>query len=131
MRIALEDAGLGPQDIDYICANANSTQKADLIETEAIKDVFSDRAKKIPVSSIKSMTGECFSASGALQAVASVGALAKGFVPPTINYEVPDPDCDLDYVANRSRPKTLNNILINSFGPGGNNSCLIIGRFKG
>jgi len=130
MRFALEDARLRPQDIDYLCANANSNEKADLIETEAIKDVFGRYVKKLPVSSIKSMVGECFSVSGALQAAASVGAINRDFIPPTINYQVKDPQCDLDYVPNKSREKKLDKVMINSFGPSGNNSCLIIGKFK-
>ena len=130
MRLALEDAVLKPEDIDYLCANANSTVKADLIETEAIKDVFGEYSKKLPVSSIKAHTGDCFSVSGALQAAASVGAIEEGFIPPTINYKEPDPECDLDYVPNKAREKKVDKVMINSFGPGGNNSCLIIGKFK-
>ena len=128
MRFALENAQLKPRNIDYICANANSTKEADSIEVEAIKDVFNSQAKKVPVSSIKSMVGESFSASGALSLAACVGAMQKSFIPPTINYEEPDSDCDLDIVPNRSRKKELNRVLINTFGPSGTNTCAVIGK---
>ena len=130
MKEALDDAGLEPKDIDYICANANSTQAADKIETEAIKEVFGEYSKKIPVSAVKSMTGECYSVSGALAAAASVGAIKEGFIPPTINYKEKDPDCDLDYVPNKSQKANLKNVMIVTFGPGGSNSCMILGRYK-
>ena len=130
MRLALAGAELEPQDIDYICANANSTVAADKIETEAIKEVFGEYAAKIPVSSIKSMTGECFSVSAAFAVVASLGAIVKDFIPPTINYQEKDPDCDLDYVPNQSRPAHLKNVLVVSFGPSGQNTCMVLRRFK-
>ncbi|MCG2712730.1 MAG: beta-ketoacyl-[acyl-carrier-protein] synthase family protein [Candidatus Omnitrophica bacterium] len=125
----LESAELNVEDIDYICAAANSVKQQDKLETEAIKDVFNIYAKKIPVSSIKSMVGESISASGGLQAAAAVGAIVKGFIPPTINYQEPDPDCDLDYVPNVSRKAGVNNVLINSFGPGGNNTTAVISKY--
>ncbi|MBM3248282.1 MAG: beta-ketoacyl-[acyl-carrier-protein] synthase family protein [Candidatus Omnitrophica bacterium] len=130
MHSSLEEARLKPSDIDYICANANSTVKADKIETDAIKEVFGNQAKKIPVSAIKSMTGECFSVSAAFQVAAAVGAIKEGFIPPTVNYQEKDPECDLDYVPNQARQKEVRNVLINSFGPSGNNSCLIIKRYE-
>ena len=130
MRFALEDAGLKPEDIDYLCANANSTVKADLIESEAIKEVFGQYSKNLPISSVKSVVGECFSVSGALQAVACVGAICEEFIPPTTNYQEADPQCDLDYVPNKARKKKLDKVMVNSFGPSGNNSCLIIGKYK-
>lgn len=130
MRSALEDAQVEAGEIDYICANANSTPAADRIETEAIKDVFGKRAYEIPVSSIKSMTGECFSASGAFAAAACLGALQEDFIPPTVNYVESDPDCDLDYVPNTARKARLNKILINTFGPNGSNCCMVLGRFN-
>ncbi|MDD5005575.1 MAG: beta-ketoacyl-[acyl-carrier-protein] synthase family protein [Candidatus Omnitrophica bacterium] len=130
MRSALENAQLTPRNIDYICANANSTKEADLIEAEAIKDVFGDQAKKVPVSSIKSMVGESFSACGALSLAASLGAIENKFIPPTINYKEPDAECDLDIVANKSRKKELKSVLINTFGPSGTNTCAIIGKFS-
>lgn len=128
MLLALEEAGLEPKDIDYICANANSTVAADAIETLAIKEVFGEYAKMIPVSAIKSMVGEGYSVSGAMQVAAAVGAIRQGFIPPTINYKERDERCDLDYVPNESRKARLNNVMINSFGPSGNNTVLIIKR---
>ena len=130
MQFALEDAGLKPQDINYICANANSTVAADKIETLAIKEIFGKHAYKIPVSSIKSMLGECYSVSGALAVAASLGALNKNFIPPTVNYKEPDPECDLDYVPNKSRKAAVNRIMIITFGPNGSNTCMILGRYK-
>lgn len=130
MRSALENAQVEAGEIDYICANANSTPAADRIETEAIKDVFGKRAYEVPVSSIKSMTGECFSASGAFAAAACLGALQEDFIPPTVNYTERDPDCDLDYVPNTARKARLNKILINTFGPNGSNCCMVLGRFN-
>lgn len=130
MRLALERANIKPEDIDYICANANSTQDADLIETQAIKEVFGDYAKKIPVSSIKSMIGETYSASGSLATIASIGAINQGFVPPTTNYKQKDPRLDLDYVPNRARKIKVDTVMINSFGQNGANSVLIIRRYE-
>ena len=129
MRNALEDAQVEAGEIDYICANANSTPAADRIETEAIKDVFGKRAYEIPVSSIKSMTGECYSVSGAFAVAACLGALQEDFIPPTVNYTEKDPDCDLDYVPNKARKARLNKILINTFGPNGSNCCMVLGRY--
>ncbi|MFH1622883.1 MAG: beta-ketoacyl-[acyl-carrier-protein] synthase family protein [Candidatus Omnitrophota bacterium] len=130
MRFALENAQLRPRDIDYICANANSTKEADLIEIEAIKYVFNSQAKRVPVSSIKSMVGESFSASGALALAASVGAIENKFIPPTVNYQEPDSECDLDIVPNKSRKQDLNKVLINTFGPSGTNTCVVIGKYS-
>lgn len=129
MRFALENAQLEPRDIDYICANANSTKEADLIETEAIKHIFGEDAKKVPVSSIKSMVGESFSACGALSLAASVGAIERSFIPPTINYQEPDEECDLDFVPNKARKAQIDKILINTFGPSGTNTCAVIGKY--
>ena len=131
IQYALEDAKVKPEDIDYISASANSTLDCDVMETRAIKKIFGKIAKDIPVSSIKSMLGESFSASGAMNLAASLGVFEKGFLPPTINYEVPDRRCDLDYVPNKIRHKNVDKILINSFSPTGNNSCLAIARFHG
>ncbi len=128
MRSALDEARLKPGDIDYICANANSTQAADKIECKAIKEVFGKYALKIPVSAVKSMVGECYSVSGALAVAASLGALAHNFIPPTVNCLTPDPACDVDIVANTFRPARLQHILINNFGPSGNHACMIIKR---
>lgn len=129
MRFCLEDAGLKPEDIDYICSNANSTTIADVVETRAIKDVFGEYAYKIPVSSIKSMVGESFSVSGAFSVAASLGVLNRDFLPPTINYHEKDERCDLDYVPNVSRKAKPDHIFISSFGPNGSNTCMIIRRF--
>ncbi|MFH1655134.1 MAG: beta-ketoacyl-[acyl-carrier-protein] synthase family protein [Candidatus Omnitrophota bacterium] len=130
MTSVLQEARLKPKDIDYICANANSTVLADKIETDAIKEVFGSQAKKTPISSVKSMVGECFSVSAGLQAAAAVGAVKEDFIPPTINYQEQDPECDLDYVPNQAREKEIRNVLINSFGPSGNNSCLVIKDYR-
>lgn len=131
MRMALDDNSLEPGYIDYICAAANSTVECDLMETKAIKDIFGYRAKKIPVSSIKSMLGECLGVSGAFQVVASIGALIYGKIPPTINLEESDPNCDLDYVPNKMREVNTNKVLINAFGPDGRNSSVIISKYEG
>lgn len=128
MRLALNNAGLLPQNIDCIYANANSTQDADLVETKAIKDVFGGSAYKIPVSAVKSMTGESFSASGGLALAAGVGSLENDFIAPTVNLEVSEPQCDLDYVPNIARQQRVDKIMVNSFGPNGANSVLVIGR---
>jgi 3-oxoacyl-[acyl-carrier-protein] synthase II len=129
MKRAVRDSGLRLSDIDYISASANSVREQDRLETKAIKDVFRRLAYNIPVSSIKSMIGEPFSASGLLQIAASVGSIVNNFIPPTINYRVKDNDCDLDYVASRSRIARLNSVLINNFGPGGSNASLVISRY--
>jgi 3-oxoacyl-[acyl-carrier-protein] synthase II len=129
MKKAVKDSGLRIEDIDYISASANSVPEQDRLETKAIKDVFIRSAYNIPVSSIKSMIGEPFSAGGLLQIAASVGSVVNNFIPPTINYKVKDKYCDLDYVANKSRIARINNILINNFGPGGNNTSSIISRY--
>ncbi len=130
MRFALENSGVQPEEIDCIAANANSTVAADKIETEAIKEIFGKRAYEIPVSAVKSMVGECYSVSGAIAVAAFVGALTQDFIPPTVNYQEKDPDCDLDYVPNQSRPARLNNILIVNFAPSGNNACMVLKRFE-
>ena len=129
MQIALNDAGVNTTDIDYINAHGTSTFLNDLSETAAIKTVFGERAYNIPVSSIKSMTGHMLGASGGLEAVVCVKALQSNLLPPTINYETPDPACDLDYVPNTARPSSLTNVMSNSFGFGGHNATLIISRY--
>jgi len=129
MQIALEDAGLNNSDIDYINAHGTSTPLNDASETAAIKNTFGERAYDIPVSSIKSMTGHMLGASGALEAIICVKALQSDLLPPTINYETPDPNCDLDYVPNEARPAKLTNLMSNSFGFGGHNATLIISRY--
>ena len=118
-----------PEDIDYINAHGTSTVLNDKNETIAIKTVFGDQAYNTPVSSTKSMIGHLMGASGAIEALFCTKAINDGIIPPTINYENPDPECDLDYVPNKSRKKDLNHVMSNSFGFGGHNATLIISRF--
>lgn len=129
IKNCLDDARIGTSDIGYISASGNSTLDCDYMETNAIKNVFGNRAKKIPVSSIKSMIGESFSASSGLNLAASLGVLEEGFLPPTINYLQPDRRCDLDYVPNKSQKSRVKNILIDSFSPTGSNSTLMVGKY--
>lgn len=126
---ALAGAGLEREDIDYISANANSTKEADQIECEAIKDVFGEHSRDIPVSSIKSQVGETFSASGAMQLAAGAGSLERQFVPATLNYQVEDANCGLDCVPNESRKTELKNILLSCFGPSGVSNCAVLSKF--
>ena len=128
MRAALEDAGLDPDDIGYINAHGTSTPAGDRAETEAVKAVFGDRAKRLPISSNKSMIGHLLGAAGGVEAVFSVLTLRRGVLPPTINYEEPDPECDLDYVPNAAREAEVAAVLSNSFGFGGTNGTLIFRR---
>lgn len=130
MHHALDYAGIGPEDIDYINAHGTSTPINDPTETLAIKNVFGDHAYNLAVSSTKSMTGHCIGAAGALEAIICAKALNDQFVPPTINYEEPDPDCDLDYVPNVGRAATLNYVMSNSLGFGGHNSILIMKKYQ-
>jgi len=127
MRFALEDARLKADDIDYVSSTANSTLDCDVMETRAISAVFGDKAKKMPVSSIKSMIGDTFSASGAMNVAASIGAMKGGFIPPTMNYEVRDERCGLDYVPNTARESKIGKVLVDSFTPTGVNSSLVVG----
>ena len=130
MRLAIEDARLAPDDIDYINAHGTSTPANDAAETIAIKGVFAERAYDIPVSSTKSMIGHALGASGAIESIACIKAIGTGIIPPTINYETPDPVCDLDYVPNKSRRvESVRTVLKNSFGFGGQNACLVFKRF--
>jgi 3-oxoacyl-[acyl-carrier-protein] synthase II len=128
MRLALKDAGIAPNNIDYINAHGTSTEYNDANETQAIKTVFGEYAAKLPVSSTKSMTGHLLGAAGAVEGVYSVLALKHGIIPPTINYENPDPVCDLDYVPNQARKADIEVALSNSFGFGGTNACVIFRR---
>ena len=130
MRLALENAGLGASDIHYINAHGTSTQLNDKSETAAIKTVFGEQAYKIPVSSTKSMTGHLLGASGAVEAVVGTLTILNDILPPTINYETPDPACDLDYVPNQARQLRVDNVMSNSFGFGGHNATLILSRYK-
>ena len=129
MRAVLQNAGVSPEEVDYINAHGTSTRLNDAAETRAIRMVFGERAYKIPVSSNKSMTGHLACAAGAVEAVAAVMTVREGVIPPTINYETPDPDCDLDYVPNKARRQPVGICLSNSFGMGGQNCSLIIKRF--
>ncbi len=129
MTMALKDAGLTTADVDYINAHGTSTPINDAIETMAIKKVFGERARSVPVSSTKSMLGHSLGASGAIEAVACVKSIQDGIVHPTANYETPDPACDLDYVPNKARKLDVEVVLSNSFGFGGQNACLVLRRF--
>jgi 3-oxoacyl-[acyl-carrier-protein] synthase II len=129
MRLTLVDARLQPEDVDYVNAHGTSTQANDSNETAAIKSALGDRARQIPISSTKSMTGHLLGGSGGIEAVASVLAIGHNLVPPTINYHTPDPACDLDVVPNVARDHTVNVVLSNSFGFGGHNVCLAFRRF--
>jgi 3-oxoacyl-[acyl-carrier-protein] synthase II len=130
MAGALQDAGLSPEQISYINAHGTSTELNDKIETLAIKRVFKDHAKRVPVSSTKSMTGHLIGAAGGVEAVISVLAIHHGAIPPTINYEHPDPECDLDYVPNRARQLPLEAALSNSLGFGGHNATVLFRKFR-
>ena len=130
MRLAIEDAGLDIKDIDYINAHGTSTIANDRGETKAIKTVFGNNAYNIPISSTKSMTGHLMGAAGAVELITCILAIKNGVLPPTINLEHADPECDLDYVANNAREKEINTALSNSFGFGGNNSTIVVKRFN-
>jgi 3-oxoacyl-[acyl-carrier-protein] synthase II len=130
MGLALEDAGLQPEDVDYINAHGTSTPAGDASETKAIKKVFGDHAYRLAVSSIKSMTGHLLGAAGGVEAVATVLTLHHGMIPPTVNYEEPDPECDLDYVPNRARQAEVRVAFSNSFGFGGTNATLVFKRYE-
>ena len=130
MKMALDGARIDPEDVDYINAHGTSTPLNDKFETMAIKTVFGDRAYKVPVSSTKSMHGHLLGAAGAVEAIACVMAMKNNLIPPTINYEFPDPECDLDYVPNQPREAELKIAISNSFGFGGHNSTLVLKRFE-
>lgn len=130
MRLAMQAARVDPGQIDYINAHGTATPLNDLSETRAIKAAFGDLAYKLPVSSTKSMTGHMMGATGALEAIFCVQAVREDIVPPTIHYETPDPDCDLDYVPNEARQRPVNLALSNSFGFGGHNAVLVIRKYR-
>lgn len=129
MRMAIKDAGVTPEEIDYISAHGTGTAENDKIETKAIKGVFGDRAKQVPISSVKSMLGHLIAAAGACELITCVLAIRDQVLPPTINYQNPDPLCDLDYVPNAPRKATVKTCLSNSFGFGGQNDTLVIREF--
>ena len=131
MGNALNNAGFEPQDVDYINAHGTSTRDNDVSETRAIKTVFGKHAYEVAISSTKSMTGHLISAAGGLEAALSVLALRDGLIPPTINLETPDPECDLDYVPHKARPRDIKVAMSNSFGFGGSNGTVIFRRIEG
>lgn len=130
MKIALEDAGLSPEDVDYINAHGTSTPYNDKYETSAVKEVFGDHAYNLAISSTKSMTGHLLGAAGGVEAIFTALAIKNGILPPTINYETPDPECDLDYVPNESRNKEINAAISNSLGFGGHNATIALKKYK-
>lgn len=129
MRLAIDDAGVSPDEVDYINAHGTSTVLNDLAETKAIKTVFGQRSKTIPISSNKSMLGHMWAGAGAVEAIFSLLTIKTGVIPPTINYENPDPECDLDYVPNQSRRAQVKIVLSNSFGFGSTNATLLLGKY--
>lgn len=130
MELAIKDAGLTIKDISYINAHGTSTKLNDMVESLAIKSVFKDLAKKVPISSTKSMTGHLLGAAGGVEFAASVLSVMHDMIPPTINYETPDPDCDLDYVPNKTRKAVVNVAMSNSLGFGGHNATVVVRKFK-
>ena len=130
MSKALSQANLLPKDIDYINAHGTSTPLNDMIETKAIKRVFGDEAINTPISSTKSMIGHALGGAGAMEAIACIQTINSGIIHPTINLDTPDPECDLDYVANESRCCDVEYVLSNSFGFGGQNSCIILKKYR-
>ena len=131
MKVALRSAGLKPEDISYINAHGTSTPQGDICETQAIKTVFGEHARKLPVSSTKGATGHMLGAAGAVEMAICAKAIETGVVPPTINYENPDPQCDLDYVPNTARKMAVNAVINNSFGFGGHNATMVAKTFTG
>jgi 3-oxoacyl-[acyl-carrier-protein] synthase II len=131
MANALREAGISLDEVDYICAHGTGTELNDISETLAIKTALRERAYEVPVSSNKGAVGHMIGAAGAISTVAGVQAILTGLIPPTINYQTPDPECDLDYVPNVARETTVNTVMINSFGFGGQNACLVLRRWDG
>ncbi len=131
LRLSLKDGEINPEEVDYINAHGTSTYYNDLYETQAVKEVFGAHSLRIQISSTKSMTGHLLGGAGGIEAVFSVLTIDKGVIPPTINYENPDPECDLDYVPNQAREAKVDVVMSNSFGFGGTNASLIFKRFKG
>jgi 3-oxoacyl-[acyl-carrier-protein] synthase II len=130
MQKALEDAKMNPSDLDYISAHGTGTPLNDAAETHAVKRALGKEAYNIPISSTKSMTGHMMGATGALEAIFSTLAIRDNVLPPTIHYQTPDPDCDLDYVPNTARQKKVNVVMSNAFGFGGHNAVLVFKRFN-
>ncbi len=130
MSTAIKDAGMKPEDIDYISAHGTSTKLNDASETRAIKDVFGDHAQKLAISSTKSMTGHLLGGAGGVAAIYSILAIKHGIMPPTINYETPDPECDLDYIPNEAREGRVGAAMVNAFGFGGTNGSLVFKAFE-
>jgi 3-oxoacyl-[acyl-carrier-protein] synthase II len=130
MQMALDDAGVAPEEIDYINAHGTSTDLNDSFETRAIKTVFAENSYEVAISSTKSMTGHLLGGAGGVESVISVLTLTRGIIPPTINYENQDPECDLDYVPNVAREKDVKTALSNSFGFGGTNAALVFRRYE-
>ena len=127
---ALADAGCSIGDINYVSACANASRDLDRIETKVIKEVFGEHSRTLPVSSIKSMIGESFSASGCFSLASAVGVIRDGIIPPTINYLKKDPECDLDYVSNEARKMAVKRVLVTASDPYGQNSAVILGRYE-
>jgi 3-oxoacyl-[acyl-carrier-protein] synthase II len=130
MKMAINDGGLKPEDIDYINAHGTSTEYNDKFETLAVKEVFGDHAYKLAMSSTKSMTGHLLGAAGGVEAIFTLLAMRDSILPPTINYETPDPDCDLDYVPNTARPKEIKAAMSNSLGFGGHNATIVFKKYE-
>lgn len=130
MRMAIADSGLNPENIDYINAHGTSTEYNDKFETLAVKEVLGDHAYKVAMSSTKSMTGHLLGAAGGVEAIFTVLAMKDGILPPTINYQTPDPDCDLDYVTNAARPKEIKAAMSNSLGFGGHNATIVFKKYE-
>lgn len=130
MQLALKDAGLNPDEIDYVNAHGTSTELGDAAETLAIKKVFGEHARKLAISSTKSMIGHTLGASGGVELIACIESLRNNVIHPTINYQTPDPSCDLDYVPNKPRETKVRHVISNSFGFGGHNCCLAIGNLR-
>ena len=130
MRFALESAGVNADQVDYVSAHGTATRLNDVAETRAIKKVLGQRAYSVPVSSTKSMTGHLMSATGVLEAIFCIQSIREGIIPPTIHYQTPDPDCDLDYVPNQARELKVEVAIDNAFGFGGHNAVCVVRAYR-